>query len=202
MTLSRRLASLALLALSVAPAAFAAPAPPRNVRGEVVELTADRIAVRTDGGETLRMRLAPTWSVQVFRPIKLAEIPVGAFVGAVETPLGPDAGLAHEVHRFQPGVRMGEGRLPWDRPAGSTITSGEIGPVVATVRGQEFDLSYSGQKRHIVAPTGAPVVLVSNEGHENIHVGAKVFILAWPEADGALRVDAVATGPGGALPPL
>ncbi|HEY8572261.1 hypothetical protein [Phenylobacterium sp.] len=63
-------------------------------------------------------------------------------------------------------------------------------------------MTYPGGKRHIVAPDGTPVVLISNEGRENIRVGVKVFILGWPEADGGLRVDAVATAPDGALPPL
>lgn len=194
----------AVVATSVvfAAAAAAAQAPPKNVRGEVVELTADRIAIRPLSGPVLRMRLAPEWSVQVMRPIDVAGIKPGAFVGAVETPAGDGVSRAHEIHQFLPGVRMGEGRQPWDRPAGSTLTSGEIGPVTKTAEGHAFDLSFQGAKRRIVAPAGTPVVLINNEGRENIKVGVQVFILAWPEADGGLRVDAVATGAGGALPPL
>lgn len=180
----------------------AAQAPPKNVRGEVVELTADHIAVRPATGPVLRMRLAPQWSVQVMRPIDVAAIKPGAFVGAVETPAGEGAGRAHEIHQFLPGVRMGEGRQPWDRPPGSTLTSGEIGPVTRTDRGHEFELTFQGGKRRVVVPAGTPVVLINNEGRENIKVGVHVFILAWPEASGALRVDAVATGEQGRLPPL
>jgi hypothetical protein len=181
--------------------AVAAQAPPKNVRGEVVELAADRIAVRTASGPVLRMRLAPEWSVQVMRPIDVAGIQPGAFVGVVETPDG-DVGRAHEVHKFLPGVRMGEGRQPWDRPAGSTLTSGDIGPVAKTDKGHTFELTFQGGKRRIVVPDGTPAVLINNEGRENIKVGVHVFILAWPEANGGLRVDAVATGEGGRLPPL
>ena len=194
------IAAAALLAASSA----AAQAPPKNVRGEVVALAADRISVRPDSGPTLDMRLAPEWSVQVMRPLDLERIPAGSFVGAVETPVAgaADVGRAHEVHQFLPGVRMGEGRLPWDRPAGATMTSGVIGPVSRTPDGHAFDLSFEGGAHRILVPAGTPVVLINNEGRENIKVGVKVFILAWPEADGGLRVDAVATGPEGAAPPL
>ncbi|CAN7608589.1 hypothetical protein LJR164_004440 [Phenylobacterium sp. LjRoot164] len=195
------IAAAAAAALAAASGA-AAQAPPENVRGRLVELTESSISVEVAPGKRLDMRLAPEWSVQVMRPIRLEDVQPGRFVGVIEQPQPEGYGLAREVHMFLPGVRMGEGQQPWDRPPGSTMTQGDIGPLSDTPQGKTFELSYAGGKRRIVAPKGVPVVLINNEGRENIKVGVEVFILAWPEADGRRRVDAVATGEGGALPPL
>lgn len=202
--MSRKKTSLIAAAAMLAATTAAAQAPPKNVRGEVVALTADRISVRPDTGPTLDMRLAPEWSVQVMRPLDLEKIPPGSFVGAIQTPVAgaTNTGRAYEVHQFLPGVRMGDGHLPWDRPAGSTMTSGDIGPVTRTADGHAFDLALATGRHRILVPAGTPVVLINNEGREHIKVGVRVFILAWPEADGSLRVDAVATGPDGTAPPL
>ena len=78
------------LAVALAPllaaTAVAAQEPFRKVRGEVVELAPGRIAIRQASGEVLAMRLIPEWTVQVFRPIRLTDIPVGTTVaGRVPT---------------------------------------------------------------------------------------------------------------------
>jgi hypothetical protein len=191
----------AAAALAMAQSA-AAQAPPENVRGKLVELTQNSISVEVAPGKRLDMRLAPEWSVQVMRPIRLEDLQPGRFVGVIEQPQSEGFGLAREVHMFLPGVRMGEGQQPWDRPPGSTMTQGDIGPLTDAPGGKAFELTYAGGRRKIVAPKDVPVVLINNEGRENIKVGVEVFILAWPEADGQRRVDAVATGEGGTLPPL
>lgn len=189
-------------AAALAAGTAAAQAPPENIRGRVVELTKDTISVELSGGARADMYLSPDWSVQVMHPIRLEDIPAGRFVGAIERPQPEGHGLASEVHMFLPGVRMGEGQAPWDRPPGSTITHGDIGALTDTPQGKAFELSYPGGTRKIIAPPGIPVVLINNEGRENIKVGIEVFILAWPQPDGRRRVDAVATGEGGTLPPL
>jgi len=202
MNLFKKLALLVAGAVALTGTAAATQTPPINVRGRVVMLSDTAISVRQADGKVTAMYLSPEWSVQVMRPIALTDIKPGSFVGAVESPLAGDVGQAHEVHVFLPGVRMGEGHAPWDRPAGAMITHGDIGSVTVTDKGHEFDLSFPGGRRHIVARPGTPVVLINNEGRENIRENVEVFILAWPQSDGRLRVDAVATGVGGVAPPL
>jgi Xaa-Pro aminopeptidase len=173
-----------------------------NVRGRVTELTSGRIAVQMATGETVRMRLTPDWSVQVMRPIPFGALETGRFVGAIERPQPDGTGRALEVHMFLPEVRFGAGSQPWDRPFGARMTQGELISARTTRTGFAFELAYGSERRRLVADKDLPVVLINNEGRDNIKIGVEVFILAWPEADGSLRVDAVATGVGGRAPPL
>lgn len=179
-----------------------AQVPPEIVRGKIVELTETGVSVERADGKRLDMRLAPNWSVQVMRPVRVEDMPVGRFVGAIEIPQADGAGRAAEVHMFLPGVRMGEGQQPWDRPAGAKITHGDLMSVTDTPEGRWWELRYPAGTRRIFVPKGTPAVLINNEGRENIKVGVSTFILAWPEPDGARRVDAVATGEGGVDPGL
>ena len=182
--------------------AQAQPAPPVNIRGVVTALTDTSISVTEENGLKRDMRLSPDWSVQVMHPIAVSSIPPGRFVGAIEHPQPDGVGRAVEVHMFLPGVRMGEGHMPWDKPAGAMITHGDIGPVTSTPEGETFELTWPGGKRKIFAPKGTPAVFINNETRDRIKVGVGVFILGWPQPDGSMRVDAVATGPDGKAPPL
>jgi Xaa-Pro aminopeptidase len=173
-----------------------------NVRGRVVDLTPERIVVQSETGVVTRMKLSPDWSVQVMRPIPFSKLEIGRYVGAVEVPQGDTHGRAVEIHMYLPEVRMGEGSAPWDRPFGSRVTQGDLLAARETASGYELELSFSGGRRRLVASKDIPVVLINNEGRENIQVGVEVFILAWPQADGDLRVDAVGTGEGGIAPPM
>jgi Xaa-Pro aminopeptidase len=173
-----------------------------NVRGRVVDLTPERIVVQSETGVVTRMKLSPEWSVQVMRPIPFSKLELGRYLGAVEMPENGDQGRALEIHMYLPQVRMGEGSAPWDRPLGSRVTQGDLLGARETASGYELELSFPGGRRRLVASKDIPIVLINNEGREHIKVGVEVFILAWPQADGQLRVDAVGTGEGGIAPPM
>lgn len=173
-----------------------------NIRGAVVELAAEHITVQVATGERVKMRLAPNWGVQVMRSIPFGKLEKGRFVGAIELPQEGGFGRALDIHMFLPEVRFGEGSQPWDRPFGARMTQGELVSMKETRAGHEFELAYGGTRRRLVADKDAPVVLINNEDRENIRLGVEVFILAWPEPNGDLRVDAVATGDQGRAPPL
>jgi hypothetical protein len=175
-----------------------------TVRGRVVALTADRISVQEANGAITHMHLASEWSVQVMRGIGFDDLELGRFVGAIEAPGAGDDGDARalSVHMFLPGVRMGEGSQPWDRPFGSRMVQGELASAGPTSDGYAMELAYTGGRRRLTSSRDTPVVLINNEGRENTRVGIEVFVLAWPEPDGRLRADAVATGDEGRLPPL
>ena len=193
---------VSILAVLAAAGSSFAQVPPENVRGKIVALTEDSVSVQPADGKRLDMRLAPNWSVQVMRSIRVEDMPVGRFVGAIELPQPDGTGRAVEVHMFLPGVRMGEGQQPWDRPAGAKITHGDLISVSDAPDGRWLELRHPAGSRRIFVPKGTPAVLINNEGRENIKVGVETFILAWPEPDGRRRVDAIATGEGGVSPGL
>jgi len=171
------------------------------VRGRVVSVDDERIDVVDTGGTVTHMRLSSDWGVQVMHPIAVTDLEVGRFVGATLRRTGDEA-AATELHMFLPGVRMGDGEQPWDRHLGARMVQGDLARVEPTTDGWEVELAHGQGSSTFRAPSDAPVVSIVNEGREHIQVGVDVFILAWPETDGSLRVDAVATGEDGALPPL
>lgn len=173
-----------------------------NVRGRVVELTANRITIDTPDRGIVRGDLTPEWSVQVMRPIAFEELEIGRFVGAIELPQPSGRGKALEVHMSLPGVRFAEGSMAWDRPFGAQMTQGQLRAARRAANGGELEIGFPGGSRRIVMDDAAPIVLINNEGRENIKVGVEVFVLAWPQPDGRLQVDAVATGPDGSAPPM
>lgn len=173
-----------------------------NLRGRVVELTADRITIQTPDRGKVRGDLTPEWSVQVMRPIGFEDLAVGRFVGAVETPQPGGYGDALEVHMSLPHVRFAEGSMPWDQPFGARMTQGELRNARKTAEGYEIEVGFQGGSRRLKLGDSTPIVLINNEGRENIKVGVNVFVLAWPQPDGRLQVDAVATGEGGTPPPM
>jgi len=189
-------------ALMQAAAPVVAPAAPPfvNVRGEVVELTRERIVVRSAKGETTSLDLAPAWSVQVMRPMRIQDARVGRFVGVITAKGAPDRAV--EAHVFSAGVKMGEGAMPWDRPPGGLLTQGALVSVTPSKDGAQLRLGHGGGEHVFTVPADAAVVSIDNEGRQHIRVGVKVLILGWPQAGGGLRADAVATGEGGTLPPL
>ncbi|MDO8377697.1 hypothetical protein [Phenylobacterium sp.] len=212
MTLPRRAALAAALALAAAPA-LAQPSPaivrqapatriaPQIVRGVVKVAKVDALVLKTREGKEVTVNLAPTWTVSVMKPITVAAIQPGSFIGTAEMPQKDGRGKSLEVHIFPPGVKMGEGHYAWDLKKGSMMTNGTVGKVVASKNGQELDVTYSYGTRHIVVPKNVPIVQITPGERAMIKPGVSVFLVAQPSAKG-LTTNAISTGEKGKAPPM
>jgi hypothetical protein len=202
---------------------LAAPAP-QNVRGDIVALTGDDLAVKSHGGETLTVKLADNASVGVVAKADPTRIGNGDYLGASAVPQ-PDGTLrAIEVHVLPESMRgKGEGHRPWDLQPGSTMTNATVGEskptggkshppstmtnaTVANVSqvgaGRKLVLKYKGGEKTVVVPPDTPVVTVEVSDRSRLVPGAHVVAVASRQADGTLLAQRVYVGKDGVVPPM
>jgi hypothetical protein len=192
-----------LAALLVSGAAAAQPAgPPPVVRGTILKLAGDTLTLKTDAGKTATISLSKDWRVTVLKPVDVASIQPGSFIGTAEMPQKDGSGLSLEVHVFPPGVKAGEGHYNWDSRKGSMMTNGTVGKVAATPKGRELDVDYPNGQRKIIVPPDVPVVEFTEGDRSLIKPGIPAFLIAPPAKDGTLTASGVVIGENGAKPPM
>ena len=147
----------AVLALLM-PLVSVAQAPPRVARGVIVSLDHDTLTLKSQDGSSVRIALAPDWSVTLLKPIPVETIQPGSFVGTAEIPQLNGTGRSLEVHVFPPGVKVGEGHYGWDLRKGSMMSNGTVGKVTVGAHGRELIIAYPSGERKIVVPAGVPIV--------------------------------------------
>ncbi len=194
-------------ALIAAPAQAQAPAAQAPmartiVRGVVTQVKPDGLVLKGKDGKPITVGLAPSWTVAIMKPIAASAIQPGSFIGTAEMPQADGTGRSLEVHIFPPGVKMGEGHYNWDIKAGSMMTNGTVGKVVASPNGRELDVTYSTGTRHIVVPPKVPIVQITPGANAQIKPGVSVFLIAVPGPGGGLITNAVSTGENGKAPPM
>ena len=192
--------ALALTLLLVAAPALAQTAP-LIVRGVVTVAKSDSLTVKGKDGKMTTIGLTPAWSVSVMKPITMAAIQPGSFIGTAEMPQKDGRGKSLEVHVFPPGVKMGEGHYAWDLKKGSMMTNGTVGKVTASKKGQELEVAYSYGTRKIAVPKNVPIVQITGGDRAMIKPGASVFLVAQSTAKG-LMAASVSTGENGKAPPM
>jgi hypothetical protein len=198
---------VALLFSAAADAADAPPtepptAPPTFLRGVVSAIDNDSVTLTLASGESRRLALAPDCRVSVLKPIELAKIQPGSFIGSAEMPQKNGTGRSLEVHVFPPGVKAGEGHYAWDLKPGSMMTNGTVGKVVAKHRGLQLEVAYPNGHRRMIVPRGTPIVEITPGEPAMIKVGIAVFAIVGKAADGSDIVGGLSIGENGATPPM
>lgn len=197
-------AAFAAALLAAMPATAAEPAAPPQIqfiRGTVTSVSPTALGVKTTAGKAVSIALAPDWNVQVTKPVTVAEIKSGSFIGTAEMPQADGTGRSLEVHVFPPGVKVGEGHYGWDLKKGAMMTNGTVGKVVASPSGQSFDVSYPTGTRHITVPPKTPIVQIGPGPRTLVKAGSKVFVPAAVTPAG-LATNSVAVGENGTAPPM
>ncbi|HEX7760389.1 MAG TPA: hypothetical protein VF459_12855 [Caulobacteraceae bacterium] len=186
-----------------APAPAAQPPMTRTiVRGVVTQVKPDALVLKGKDGKLVTVGLAKGWTVAIMKPIAASAIQPGSFIGTAEMPQADGNGRSLEVHIFPPGVKMGEGHYNWDLKAGSMMTNGTVGKVVASRNGRELDVTYPTGTRHIVVPPKVPIVQITPGVAAQIKPGVSVFLVAVTPPGGGLVANSVSTGENGKAPPM
>lgn len=196
---------LTALALSLASAAaLADAAPPRIIRGEIVNVDGANIAVKTRSGEALALHLKDGQTATAVVPAALSDIKPGVFVGTAAVP-GKDGALtALEVHIFPEAQRgTGEGFRPFDLAPGSSMTNANISSAVNTVDGQKLTLTYKGGEQTVTIDKKTPIVTFAPGEPGDLKPGASIEIFgATKTADGALEAGRIVVGRNGTKVPM
>jgi hypothetical protein len=194
------------LILAAAAVAAVLPAwaqtPSEHVRGKVKSLAGDVLVVGAAHGVVTTVKLAPDWAVVVMKPVDVATIQPGSFIGTTEFDKPDGTGQSLEVHVFPPGVKVGEGHYPWDLKPHSMMTNGTVGRVTASGKGRMLEVSYPTGSKRILVPANVPVVMTTPGDRALVAKGVSVFVIAQKLPDGALAANRVLVGVGGAAPPM
>ncbi len=198
-----------VLAVTLAPmlicgvGAIAQDAPVR-VRGAIVKVDGNTLAVIARNGAPVTVRLLDNAKIVAIVKASLADIKPGSFIGTTATPQSDGSLRAVEVHIFPETMRgTGEGHRAWDLGPSSTMTNGTVAQAVDKVEGNALTIRYKeGEKTVLVTPETVIVTYTIADRGE-LKPDAKIFISsAIKKPDGSLEAERVNVGRDGLTPPM
>ncbi len=201
--LAHPLVAGAMLAASILAAAAQQPPTPTRVRGTIVGVDGDVVAVKSRSGEDVRLRMTSDIRLVGIIKISLADIKLGSFIGTTTVP-GPDGRQdAVEVHVFPENMRgTGEGSRPYDLKPNSTMTNATVAEQVVGADGQTLLIKYKdGEKKVTVSPE-TPVVTYVPADKSDLKAGAKIIAFVKQLPDGSSETNRISVGRDGLTPPM
>jgi hypothetical protein len=199
----RPLVAAAMVAASTLYAVAQAPPTPTRVRGTIEGVDGDTLAVKSRGGEDVKLHMTGDIKVLGLTKISLADIKVGSFVGTTTVP-GPDGvDNAVEVHVFPENMRgTGEGSRPYDTRPNSSMTNATVAESVIGNDGHTLLVKYKdGEKKVLVSPE-TPVVTYVPGDKSDLKAGAKVIAFMKKLPDGSFETNRISVGRDGLTPPM
>jgi len=201
--LARPLVAGAMLAAAILAAAAQQTPTPTRVRGTIVGVDGDVVAVKSRSGEDVRLRMTSDIRLVGIIKISLADIKLGSFIGTTTVP-GPDGRHdAVEVHVFPENMRgTGEGSRPYDLKPDSTMTNATVAEQVVGTDGQTLLIKYKdGEKKVTVSPE-TPVVTYVPADKSDLKAGAKIIAFVKQLPDGSFETNRISVGRDGLTPPM
>jgi hypothetical protein len=202
-TLIRPLFAAAMVAASTIYAIAQQPPTPTRVRGTIEAVDGNVLAVKSRGGEDVKLHMTGDIRVVGITRVALSDIKVGSFIGTTTVP-GPDGSQkAVEVHVFPEAMRgTGEGSRPYDLRPNSTMTNATVDQSVVGNDGHTLMIKYKdGEKKVVVSPE-TPVVTYVPADKSDLKAGAKVIAFIKKRPDGSFESNRVSVGRDGLTPPM
>ena len=202
-TLIRPLFAAAMVAASTIYAIAQQPPTPTRVRGTIEGVEGDILAVKSRGGEDVKLHMTGDIRVVGITKISLSDVKVGSFIGATTVP-GPDGSQnAVEVHVFPEAMRgTGEGSRPYDLRPNSTMTNATVDQSVAGNDGHTLLIKYRGGEKKVLVSQETPVVTFVPADKSDLKLGAKVIAAIKQLPDGSFETNRVSVGRDGLTPPM
>jgi hypothetical protein len=199
----RPLVAVAMVAASTLYAIAQSPPSPTRVRGTIESIDGDTLAVKSRSGEDVKLHMTSDLKVLGITRISLADIKVGAFVGATTVP-GPDGVTnAVEVHVFPENMRgTGEGSRPYDTRPNSSMTNATVAESVVGNDGHTLLVKYKGGEKKVLVSPETPVVTYVPGDKSDLKAGAKVIAFMKQLPDGSFETSRVNVGRDGITPPM
>src|SRR5437762_8777601 len=168
----RPLAAVAMVAGSTLYAIAQQPPTPTRVRGTIEAVDGDVLAVKSRGGEDVKLRMTGDINIVGITRIALSDIKLGSFIGTTTVP-GPDGNQnAVEVHVFPEAMRgTGEGSRPYDLRPNSTMTNATVADSVVGNDGHTLMIKYKGGEKKVVVSPETPVVTYVPADKSDLKIG-------------------------------
>jgi hypothetical protein len=199
----RPLFALAMVASSTIYAIAQQPPTPTRVRGTIEGVNGGVLAVKSRGGEDVKLHMTSDIRVVGITKIALSDIKVGSFIGTTTVP-GPDGMQnAVEVHVFPEDMRgTGEGSRPYDLRPNSSMTNATVAESVVANDGHTLLIKYRGGEKKVQVSPETPVVTYVAADKSDLKAGAKVIAFMKKLPDGSFETNRVSVGRDGLTPPM
>ena len=173
-----------------------------RVRGTIVGLEGNVLAVKSREGQDLKIQLTDKTGVAYVKALTIGDIKPGDGLGTTAVARPDGTLVAREIHTFPPALGVpNEGHRPWD-DAGASMTNARVSAAVEATDGRELTLSWKDGSRRLLVPPGTPIVTAVNADRSYLKVGEYVYLNAEAAADGALTaVGRIQVSKDGVRPP-
>jgi len=199
----RPLAAVAMVTASTLYAIAQQPPTSSRVRGTIEAVDGDTLAVKSRGGEDVRLHMTGDINVVGISKISLADVKVGSFIGTTTVPGLDGSQNAVEVHVFPEAMRgTGEGSRPYDLRPNSTMTNATVADSVVGNDGHTLMVKYRGGDKKVVVSPETPVVTYVPADKSDLKPGAKVIAFMKKLPDGSFETNRVSVGRDGLTPPM
>ncbi|HXF67636.1 MAG TPA: hypothetical protein VNK67_13190 [Burkholderiales bacterium] len=178
---------------ALALAAAAAAQGPLRVRGVIGAFDGKTLAVSSSDGRSTSVELAEATEIVYARPLALAEIKPGDFLGVTSMRREDGALVALEVRRFP--KPLNPGHRPFDGRSDQTMTNATVSAVVTATAGRELTLTYEGGSQRIVVPESASVSTLVPGNRSQLVPGAPVNLTAEAAPGSGLVARRIQVGP-------
>jgi hypothetical protein len=201
--LTRPLVAITMVVASSLYAIAQQPPVPSRVRGTVEAVDGDVLAVKSRGGEEVKLHMTGDMQVFGITRISLADVKVGSFIGTTTVPGTDGSQNAIEVHVFPEDMRgTGEGSRPYDLRPNSTMTNATVAETVAGNDGHTLMVKYKDGEKKVVVSSDTPVVTYVPADKSDLKAGAKVIAFMKKLPDGSFETNRVSVGRDGLTPPM
>lgn len=180
-------------ALMLASAAADAQQNSVRVRGTVTTFDGTVLAVKSADGKSVDIKLGEKTVIVATKPIAIAEIQPGDFLGVTSTKHDDGTLTAFEVRRMPKPVNPGH--RPFSGRADQTMTNATVSAVVQSAHGRELTLTYEGGSQKIVVPEGASISMLVPGERSQLVPGAAVNLTAAPGGGGKLTAQRIQVSP-------
>jgi hypothetical protein len=202
-TFNRPLIAVAMVAASTLYAVAQQSPTPSRVRGTIEAVDGNVLAVKSRGGEDVKLHMTSDMRVVGIIKIALADIKVGSFVGTTTVPGSDGVPTAVEVHVFPENMRgTGEGSRPYDLRPNSSMTNATVAESVSGTDGRTLLIKYKDGEKKVLVPPETPVVTYVPGDKSDLKAGSKVIAFMKKLPDGSYETSRVSVGRDGLTPPM
>ena len=202
-TFRRPLIAVAMVAASTLYAIAQQPPSTSRVRGTIEGVDGDVMAVKSRGGEDVKLHMASDLRVVGIAKISLADIKVGSFIGTTTVPGAGGTPNAVEVHVFPEDMRgTGEGSRPYDLRPNSTMTNATVAESIVGNDGHTLLVKYKDGEKKVLVSQDTPVVTYVPGDRSDLKAGSKIIAFVKKLPDGSYETNRVNVGRDGLTPPM
>lgn len=175
---------------------------PARLRGKIDAVSGDSLQLTLRNGTKATAKLPPSVRVVWLILAQPGDIKEGSYVGTAAVPQADGTLKVLEMQVFPPSMRgIGEGSRGWDLGAGSSMTNGTVGNLVAS-NGRTMTITYKGGEKRVMVPDDVPIVTYEPADRSALTVGANVLLNGTRATDDTVTATSVSVGKNGLIPPM